>query len=295
MLVTKDLTQPWRHAKAYEVPVSFEDVAVDFSRGEWQQLNSFQRCLYQDVMLENYSHLLSVGLKVPKPEVILKLEQGEEPWTLQEVAPYQNFSGGKFRINNSEKRISEKVTIYGETVDEDSRDDSLYSILEEMWQGADWMKRYQGKQFSPLSHAAFSKKILNTERVYECTDIEKHVHLKPNVVPSQKRIHKKDSFGKHFKHNLDLHIPNKNKATKISDQKISHRQDFAHSTSYTNLENPHMGTEFCESQYGNAIRFKQAHRQSMIFPTGERLKPCDAFGMNLTQKSYTFTSSEWIV
>uniref|UniRef100_A0A8C6F336 KRAB domain-containing protein n=1 Tax=Monodon monoceros TaxID=40151 RepID=A0A8C6F336_MONMO len=41
--------------------VSFKDVTVDFTWDEWLQLTCMQRTLYQDVMLENYSHLVSVG------------------------------------------------------------------------------------------------------------------------------------------------------------------------------------------------------------------------------------------
>lgn len=41
--------------------VSFEDISMDFSREEWQQLDPAQRRLYQDVMREVYSHLFSVG------------------------------------------------------------------------------------------------------------------------------------------------------------------------------------------------------------------------------------------
>ncbi|XP_049974879.1 zinc finger protein 717-like isoform X6 [Alexandromys fortis] len=72
--------------------VSFEDVTVNFTWEEWQNLDEAQRVLYRNVMLETYSSLVSLGQCSPKPELIFRLEQGAEPWTADE-STNQSMSG----------------------------------------------------------------------------------------------------------------------------------------------------------------------------------------------------------
>ncbi|XP_032610096.2 putative postmeiotic segregation increased 2-like protein 3 [Hylobates moloch] len=75
-------------------PVSFKDVAVDFTQEEWQQLDPDEKITYGDVMLENYSHLVSVGYDYHQAKrhhgvEMKEVEQGEEPWIMEGEFPCQ--------------------------------------------------------------------------------------------------------------------------------------------------------------------------------------------------------------
>ncbi|XP_047626185.1 zinc finger protein 705F-like [Phacochoerus africanus] len=58
--------------------VSLKDVAIVFTKEEWSLLDTPQKKLYRDVMLENINHLASVGCQISKADVISQLKQGKE-------------------------------------------------------------------------------------------------------------------------------------------------------------------------------------------------------------------------
>nr|XP_019605101.1 PREDICTED: zinc finger protein 483 [Rhinolophus sinicus] len=63
--------------------MTFKDVAVSFSRGEWRKLEPFQKELYKEVLMENFKNLEFLGFPVSKLDLISQLKWVELPWLLE--------------------------------------------------------------------------------------------------------------------------------------------------------------------------------------------------------------------
>ncbi|XP_037680513.1 zinc finger protein 596-like [Choloepus didactylus] len=57
--------------------VTFNDVAINFTKEEWAMLDMNQRKMFRDVMLENINHLVFMGYQFCTSEVLSQSEQGE--------------------------------------------------------------------------------------------------------------------------------------------------------------------------------------------------------------------------
>ncbi|KYO19900.1 hypothetical protein Y1Q_0006857 [Alligator mississippiensis] len=281
--VQKRQGRPPKHVGSLELWVVFEDVAVYFTRKEWELLEDEDKVLYWDQMMKNYQTLISLGVSTLWNSTIWR--QATVPFYSFLMTDVRGQSGGAWLLSRAEEQRAEE-----RSADLEPAQSSLASLGEMdslRPEKEPWHKSQERPQKQKENVAMNQYQCIHLRRkTHRCSEGRKNFICCQDLSQQQCMQHCCTKCGKNFTNHSNLARHWCMHTREKPHQRSECGKSFTHFFSLVQHQLNHTGEKpyWC-SECGKSFNRSSNLARHQLIHTGEKPHQCPECGKSFTRSS----------